>query len=123
MKRLALLLAFAAGPSLLPAGSPADLPRGPAEIRDAHLLAQPRLTLPALSPHATRRGAWALQLSALWANSFSWTQDVEGEEPEDRRFLIDGEALSLDLTVRRGLGRNLDVGLRVPFQARGGGVV
>jgi hypothetical protein len=87
------------------------------------LLAQPRLTLPALSPHTTRRGAWALQLSALWANSFSWTQDEEGEEPEDRRFLIDGEALSLDLTVRRGLGRNLDVGLRVPFQARGGGVL
>jgi len=62
-------------------------------------------------------------VSALWANSFSWTQDVEGEEPEDRRFLIDGEALSLDFTVRWGLGRNLDVGLRIPFQARGGGVL
>jgi hypothetical protein len=123
LKRLALLLALAAGPPLLSAASPADLPRGPAEIRDAHLLAQPRLTLPALSPHTTPQGKWALQVSALWANSFSWTQDVEGEEPEDRRFLIDGEALSMDLTVRRGLGRNLDVGLRVPFQARGGGVL
>jgi len=62
-------------------------------------------------------------VSALWANSFAWTQDDTGEEPEDRRFLIDGEALALDLTVRRGLGRDLDVGLRVPFQARGGGVL
>lgn len=62
-------------------------------------------------------------MSALWANSFSWTQDDTGEEPEDRRFLIDGEALALDLTVRRGLGRDLDVGLRIPFQARGGGVM
>jgi hypothetical protein len=59
--------------------------------------------------------------SALWANSFSWTQDVAGEEPKDRRFLIDGEALAVDLTVRRGLGANLDVGLRVPVQGRGGG--
>ena len=62
-------------------------------------------------------------MSALWANSFSWTQDVAGEEPEDRRFLIDGEALALDLTVRRGLGRDLDVGLRIPIQARGGGAL
>jgi hypothetical protein len=62
-------------------------------------------------------------VSALWANSFSWTQDDTGEEPENRRFLIDGEALALDFTVRRGLGRDLDVGLRIPFQARGGGVM
>lgn len=121
LKHLALLLALlAAPPALRPAFSD-DLPRGPVEIRDGQLLAQPRLTLPALSPHTTRQGAWALQVSALWANSFSWMQDVPGEEPEDRRFLIDGESLALDLHVRRGLGPNLDVGLRVPVQGRGGG--
>ena len=123
MRHLALLLLLLAGPPFLRSACPADLPRGPSEIRDAHLLAQPRLTLPALSPHTTPRGEWALQASALWANSFSWTQDVAGEKPEDRRFLIDGEALALDLTVRRGLGPNLDVGLRVPFQWRGGGAL
>jgi hypothetical protein len=64
-----------------------------------------------------------VQTSALWANSFSWTQDVPGEAPEDRRFLIDGEALALDLTVRRGLGPNLDAGVRVPLQWRGGGAL
>lgn len=64
-----------------------------------------------------------MQASGLWANSFSWTQDVPGEEPEDRRFLIDGEALALDLTVRRGLGANLDAGVRVPLQWRGGGAL
>ena len=64
-----------------------------------------------------------MQASGLWANSFSWTQDVPGEEPEDRRFLIDGEALAVDLTVRRGLGPNFDAGVRVPLQWRGGGAL
>jgi hypothetical protein len=101
---------------------PADVaPRGPAAIRDGHLLAQARLTLPAVSPHTTRRGAWELQLSGLWANSFSWTQDTAGEDPETRYFLIDGEALVLDATVRRGLTRTIDVGLRVPVEGRTGG--
>ena len=61
--------------------------------------------------------------SAHWANSFSWTQDVAGETPEDRRFLIDGEAVALDFTLRRGLGPNLDAGVRVPLQWRGGGAL
>ncbi len=121
MKQLALLLALVAAPPALGPASAGELPRGPVEIRDGHLLAQPRLTLPAVSPYTTRNGAWALQLSALWSNSFSWTQDVKGEEPADRRFLIDGESLGLDLQVRRGLGPNLDAGIRIPVQGRGGG--
>ena len=121
MKHLALLLALLAAPPALCPALADELRRGPAEIRDGQLLAQPRLTLPALSPHTVRQGAWELQASALWSNSFSWVQDVSGEEPEDRRFLIDGESLALDLQVRRGLGPNLDVGLHVPVQGRGGG--
>jgi hypothetical protein len=64
-----------------------------------------------------------LQLSGLWANSFSWAQDVPGEDPAERSFLIDGESLVLDATLRRGLRRNLDIGLRVPVQHRSGGVL
>jgi hypothetical protein len=79
--------------------------------------------LPAVAPWTTRTGAWSVQVSALCANSFSWTQDVAGESPNDRRFLVDGEALVLDATLRRGLGPRWDVGLRVPFQSRGGGVL
>jgi hypothetical protein len=116
-------LALAAAILFAPPGSATDLPRGPAEIRDGHLLAQPRLTLPAISPWTTPAGAWSVNLSGLWANSFSWTQDVPGETPEERRFLIDGEALLLDASVRRGLGANVDVGLRVPMQWRGGGIL
>ncbi len=123
MKLLPVLLALAATASPAEPDSTTDPSRGPAEIRDGQLLAQPRLTLPAVSPQTTRRGAWALQVSALWANSFSWIQDVSGEDPADRSFLIDGEAVVLDATLRRGLGRNFDVGLRVPVQHRSGGTL
>jgi hypothetical protein len=97
--------------------------RGPAEVRDEQLLAQPRLTLPAVSPETIGRGVWQVRISALWSNSFAWTQDQPGEDPTDRRFLIDGEAFTLDATIRRGLGRNVDVAARVPFRWRGGGVL
>jgi hypothetical protein len=120
---LALLLALLAAPPALRPASSGEIPRGPVEIRDGQLLAQPRLTLPAISPRTIRQGTWELSVSALWANSFSWTQDVAGEEPGDRRFLIDGESLAVDLRVRRGLGPNLDVALRVPIQGRGGGTL
>jgi hypothetical protein len=116
---LALVLLLNPVPALPDSTAPPS--RGPAAIRDAQLLAQPRLTLPAVSPYTTRRGAWAFDVSGLWANSFSWTQDKAGETPATRRFLVDGEALVLDATLRRGLGRDLDVGVRVPVYGRSGG--
>ncbi len=123
MKPAAVALALVLAASLSRADSDEVISRGPAEIRDAQLLAQPRLTLPAVSPFTTRSGTWEVQLSGLLANSFSWIQDAVGEHPETRYFLIDGEALVLDATVRRGLARNLDVGLRLPLQKRSGGVL
>jgi len=104
-------------------GQPTPPARGPAEIRDDHILAQERLTLPAVSPHTVSEGAWTVDASVLWSNSFSWTQDVPGEDPADRRFLIDGETLTVATTVRRGLGPHLDVGLRIPVKHRGGGAL
>jgi len=123
LKAATLLVALVLAAPLAHADSEEVVARGPSEIRDGQLLAQPRLTLPAVSPYTTRRGAWELQLSGLWANSFAWAQDVAGEHPGTRYFLIDGEALVLDATVRRGLARNLDVGLRVPIQRRSGGTL
>lgn len=121
MKRLVFLLGLAIAAFSVPPILAEDPPPGPPEIRDGHLLAQPRLTLPAVGPWTTPPGGWCVNVSALEANSFSWVQDVPGETPSDRRFLIDGEALVLDATVRRGLGKDLDVGLRVPLLWRGGG--
>jgi hypothetical protein len=76
-----------------------------------------------VSPFTTRRGAWEVELSGLWANSFSWNQDEAGENPDTRDFLIDGESLVFDLTVRRGLSRDLDVGVRLPVEHRSGGTL
>jgi hypothetical protein len=97
--------------------------RGPPDIRDDHLLAQGRLTLPATSPDTLEEGAWSVTVSTLWSNSFSWTQDAPGEEPDDRRFLIDGETLTLATDIRYGLSADLELGLRLPLQHRGGGVL
>ena len=101
----------------------AEPPRGPTGIRDAHLLAQSRLTLPAAAAWTLPPGQWSVEGSALWANSFSWTQDVPGEEPDVRLFLVDGEAVEADINVRRGLARNLDAAVRVPLRWRGGGAL
>jgi hypothetical protein len=95
--------------------------RGPTELRDEHVLAQDRLTLPAFGPDTVGEGRWLVRTALLWLNSFSWTQDVPGEHPGDRRFLVDGETRTLDLTVRYGLRESFDVGLRVPVRWRGGG--
>jgi hypothetical protein len=95
--------------------------RGPTELRDEHVLAQDRLTLPAFGPDTVGEGRWQVRTALLWENSFSWTQDVPGEHPGDRRFLIDGETRTLDLTVRYGLRHDVDVGIRVPLRWRGGG--
>ena len=97
--------------------------RGPAEIHDEHVLAQPRLTLPAVSTSTTPAGRWAFGTTVLWSNSFAWDQDYPGEVSGERRYLIDAETLTFDATVRRGLAQNLDVALRVPFRWRGGGTL
>jgi hypothetical protein len=101
-----------------PALAPSD---GPVEIRDEHVLAQGRLTLPPIAPDTLARGDWSFRVGLLWCNSFAWTQDVPGEHPKDRRFLIDGETRTLDLVVARGIGRNVQVGVRLPLRWRGGG--
>lgn len=118
-----LLIPASAAAADGPPPSPVPALAAPAEIRDGHLLAQPRLTLPATSARTTPAGAFAFRTSLLWSNSFSWTQDVAGEEPEDRRFLLDGETATIDLELRRGLGANLEAGIRLPVHGRGGGVL
>jgi hypothetical protein len=120
-----IALAGAASPptALAGDGRGPEARRGPSEIRDGHLLAQPRLTLPATSPHTVPAGSWALDVSFLWSSSFAWTQDVPGEHPADRSFLIDGETHTLAVTLRRGLSTQVDVGVRLPLQHRGGGVL
>jgi hypothetical protein len=97
--------------------------RGPLSLPDVQLLAQPRLTLGAETPDTLGRGRSACQLTLAWGNSFSWNQDRQGEQPVDRRFLIDGEALTLLATFDRGLTDAIDVGVELPIHWRGGGAL
>ena len=96
-------------------------PRGPVEVRDYWMPAQPRMTLPAVSPDAPRQGSWTITFHIDRGSDFGWVQNVAGENPSDRRFLIDGEHQSTELRVRYGLLPRLSVGVRVPVYWRGGG--
>ncbi|MFM8979013.1 MAG: DUF3187 family protein [Planctomycetia bacterium] len=97
--------------------------RGPVEVRDEWLLAQPRLTLPALSPDPLGRGRWRARVAVNRGNDFGWAQTQAGELPEggDRRFLVDGEHQTTEASLRYGLCSTLDVAVRVPLHWRGGG--
>jgi hypothetical protein len=88
-----------------------------------YLLAQPRLTLPPMSPDTLGCGRSSLRAQFHWSNSFGWRQSTTGETPAIRSYLVDGEARTLDVTYLRGLTDDLDVGVRLPLHARGAGVL
>ncbi len=101
----------------------ADEPRrGPVEVRDPYLLAQPRLTLPATSPDTLGCGVTSLRVQFTLGNSFGWGQSDTGENPADRQFLVDGESRTLEVVAMHGVTRDLDLGVRVPLHWRGSGV-
>jgi hypothetical protein len=90
-------------------------------VRDEFLLAQIRLSLPAEAAEVLPAGRSSWRIRVDWGNDFARDQDLAGEAPRDRRFLVDGEHLSLDVEWRRGLGGRWDAGLRLPLRWRGGG--
>lgn len=94
------------------ATSPLPARRGPFETREGWLLAQRRLTLPAVSPDPLPHGETRLRLDLDWGNDFA------------RRvgsYLVDGEHRALALTVRRGVTESLTLSARLPLLWRGGG--
>ena len=96
--------------------------RGPIEVRDNYLLAQPFLTLPAVSPDTLGCGRTSIRAQAVWSNTFGWRQTQTGETPAIRYFLVDGETRTGEVTVAHGFTRNLDLGARVAVHWRGGGI-
>lgn len=96
-------------------------PLGPVEKRDEWLLAQPKMTLPAVSPDPIRQGRWQVKFHIDRGSDFGWNQSVPGETPADRRFLIDGEHQTTEVSLRYGLYPRLAVGIRVPIHWRGAG--
>jgi len=97
--------------------------RGPIEWREEWLLAQPRLTLPVTGPDLLAPGRTRVRVDLDWGNDFGWSQNVAGESPDDRRFLVDGEHRSASLGIRRGLTPRFELGVRLPLRWRGGGLM
>lgn len=103
---------------------PYTVARGPVELRDEWMLAQPRLTLPATTPDALPCGVTEVGVHLDWGNDFGFNQRGPAESPfADVRFLVDGEHRTLAFTARRGLGAGFDVALRLPVQWRGAGIL
>ncbi len=96
---------------------------GPFEWRERWLLAQPRLVLASVSPDTLGRGVTRVRADFDWGNDLGWQQPEPGESSTDRRFLVDGEHRSLGIDVRRGLTERLDIGVRLPIEWRGGGIL
>jgi hypothetical protein len=96
-------------------------PRGPLEIRDEWMFAQPRLTLPAVSPDPVPRGEWLVEVHVDRGNDFGYNQSGPAENPTDRRFLVDGEHQTTEVDARYGLYDKLSLGVRVPIHWRGAG--
>jgi uncharacterized protein DUF3187 len=92
--------------------------RGPLEVREEFLLAQPRLTLPSLSPHPLAPGEDRISLGLDWSSDFA----LKGAEPNLTHF-IDGEHRTLAIDYRRGVTPRVTLGARVPVRWRGAGVL
>ena len=114
-RRAGLALAMALVP-LCARAQPAR--RGPLEVREEFLLAQPRLTLPSMSPDPLAAGEDRLSLGFDWSSDFA----LKGAEPNLTHF-IDGEHRTLAVDYRRGVTPRLTLGARVPLRWRGAGVL
>jgi len=122
--RVGIVLALAVlAPRPVAAQAPAPLERrGPLPARDEWLLAQPMLTLPAVSPDALGRGRLEIRLDGDWGSDFALVGNPGGRVPS-LRYVVDGEHRSAALTARRGMGRRLTLGARLPVLWRGAGVL
>ena len=115
----AATLAFASAAPGADAGPPRPRRRGPLEIRDQWLLAQPRLTLPALSPDPLPRGQTRVALDLAWGSDFGFQPSYSPARRTD--YLVDGEHRTVALEVRHGISPAVTVGARLPVRWRGGG--
>jgi hypothetical protein len=117
-RRSALAAALAACCLARTASAQSPSRRGPLDVREEWLLAQQRLTLPAVSPDPLARGASDFRVAADWGSDWG----IRGPEG-DLAYLVDGEHRTLSVEARRGLTGRLTLGVRVPLHWRGPGVL
>jgi hypothetical protein len=118
-RRRRRLAGWTVAAALLPLGARAQpARRGPLEVREEFLLAQPLLTLPSISPDALAAGETRVGLGLDWGSDFA----LRGTDPGLTHF-VDGEHRTLALDVRRGITPRTTLGVRVPVRWRGPGVL
>lgn len=88
--------------------------RGPFEVRDPYLLALSRLSPWMRSPEVLAHGEVGLALRGVWVNSYAFARG---------RYVIDGELRQLQAVARLGLFDRIELGLVLPYEWRGGGVM
>jgi len=115
----ALALSFPSAAEPADSRGPTPARRGPLEVRDEWMLAQSRLTLPAMTPDPLAAGQTRVSVDLAWGNDFGWQR----RPPSLTDFLVDGEHRTLSLDVRHGLTPALTVGVRLPLRWRGGGIM
>jgi Protein of unknown function (DUF3187) len=94
--------------------------RGPFPARDEWMLAQPLLTLPATGPDPLARGQIEARLDGDWGSDFA-VVGGSGIALSNPSYFVDGEHRSGALTIRRGFGGGLTLGLRASLLWRGSG--
>ena len=119
----ALLVLATALAAAVPAFAQTSARRGPLPSRDEWMLAQPVLTLPAISPDPLPSGGWEVRLDGDWGSDFGFAGRVGGDLPPDLSYFVDGEHRSASLSVRRGTRRGLTLGARLPLLWRGRGIM
>jgi Protein of unknown function (DUF3187) len=122
--RLAILIALAvlASTPALAQTSPPER-RGPFPSRDEWLLAQPLLSLPATSPDPLARGRYEVRVDGDWGSDFSVVGGAGRSRLTNPSYFVDGEHRSGAVTVRRGFGGGLTLGLRASVVWRGTGMM
>ncbi|HET9314360.1 MAG TPA: DUF3187 family protein [Vicinamibacteria bacterium] len=118
-RRCGRLVGFTLAAAVAPLGARAQpVRRGPMEVREEFLLAQPRLTLPSLSPDPLPAGEDRIALGLDWSSDFA----LKGATPNLTHF-IDGEHRTLAVDYRRGVSARVTLGVRLPLRWRGAGVL
>lgn len=118
-RRCGRLVGWTSAAALVPLSALAQVPRrGPLEVREEFLLAQPRLTLPSVSPDPLTAGESRLAIGLDWGSDFA----LKGTDPNLTHF-VDGEHRTLAVDARRGITPRLTLGVRVPVRWRGAGVL
>lgn len=93
---------------------PPNWGQGPFETSDPYLLNLNRLAPWARSPEILPHLGIGLAVRGSWSNTYAFA---------NQRYVIDGEVRTVTASLRLGLFDRIELGINLPYQWRGGGVM